>query len=491
MSCIDGELACGVSRSGRYDGTNLLYKFTITADTGSMVQFDSCASDYDTLLRVQSMDLSTNYTSCDDCGSCGSQAVLDASLAPGDYILSVEGYGTSRGNYDIMMACSDQLNGIPITATSTVAVDSDDGEESMIDQSVTIDSDDLELSFDGVVEQMVGVRFPDVRLSTGASVSEAHITFVIDEANALSGAPVTLSITAEAVGDSAPIRPAAGDISSRTTLTSAIEWTPGPSQDTNRPLNTPDISSLIEEVTTQPGWAAGNAIMIIITRTSGQGVRWVKTQGNTYAPSLSYTYQSDGFTDGTIYCGQVVHGTTVGEGSHIGNGASDHIYSFHVPPSRAGLVQFDSCGSTFDTWIRVMSHHMADEIISCDDCGPCGVQSVVEVELETGDYVVVLEGYASSEGDYTLAMNCFGGGREGSIQCGSTVRGNTVGTVSSLGNGGGDHFYSFTVNSTTNAAGVEQDQMFQFDSCGSSYDTYLRIFELDLGEELSGCDDCK
>jgi hypothetical protein len=426
---------------------------------------------------------------CSDCGSCGSQAVLDASLPPGDYILVIEGYGTSSGTYDIAMNCDDQLNAIPITSTAVVQEDGDDGEENLNDHSVSISSDDLELTFDGVNNQLVGVRFPNVQMMAGSEVSEAHITFQIDEINPQSNLDVTLSITAEAVGDAAVISADSSNLSNRATIGTSIEWQPEASLESRYPLETPDISSLLSEVAGQPGWGPGNAVMFIISRIDGQGVRWALSSG-VGAPTLTYTYPSDGFTDGTIYCGATVHGSTVGAGQHIGNGASDHIYSFHVPPSRAGMVQFDSCGSSFDTWIRVMSHHMAEEIASCDDCGPCGVQTVLEVELDEGDYIVVLEGYAANEGEYQLTMNCFGGGREGTIACGETVTGSTEGVTSSIGNGGGDHFYSFTLDSMPNAMGVELDQLVQFDSCESSYDTYLRIFSIDMDEEMQSCDDC-
>lgn len=486
MQCIDGLITCGgQSATGRYDGSPKQFMFTIAPGSSGVVQFDSCRSDYDTLLRIMTLDQETELSSCDDCGSCGSQAVLDASLPAGDYVLVVEGYGASSGNYDIAMNCDEQLNAIPVTAQS----EGDGGEENLNDHTVSISSDDLELTFDGVQPQLVGVRFSNVQMMPGSTVSEAHITFTIDEVNPQSNMPVTLSITAEAAGDSSLIEPEASNLSGRARIDSSIEWQPEGGLLARASLQTPDVSSLLSEVADQPGWQPGNAVLFIISRVDGQGVRWAVSVG-AGAPTLTYTYLSDGFTDGAIYCGATVHGSTVGAGQHVGNGASDHIYSFHVPPSRAGMIQFDSCGSTFDTWIRVMSHHMSQEIASCDDCGPCGIQSVVEVELEPGDYVVVLEGFAVNEGDYQLAMNCFGGGREGTISCGETVTGTTQGVASSIGNGGGEHFYSFTLASMPNSLGVEIDQLVQFDSCASSYDTYLRVFSIDLDEEMQSCDDC-
>lgn len=48
---------------------------------------------------------------------------------------------------------------------------------------------------------------------------------------------------------------------------------------------------------------------------------------------------------------------------------------------------------------------LTTEIIGCDDCGPCGLQSVLDVVLDPGTYLVVLEGFSGSEGDYHLEVS--------------------------------------------------------------------------------------
>ena len=147
------------------------------------------------------------------------------------------------------------------------------------------------------------------------------------------------------------------------------------------------------------------------------------------------------FLDGAIACGQSVAGSTVGAGSHVGNGASDHVYSFTVAADVEG-VTFDSCGSEFDTYLRVLQGsdlaaisaacpdiNACDQFqrSACDDCGECGVQTVLvndpllgtqdaasltagnhdpTVALPPGDYMLVIEGYASQEGVYSVAMSC-------------------------------------------------------------------------------------
>lgn len=77
----------------------------------------------------------------------------------------------------------------------------------------------------------------------------------------------------------------------------------------------------------------------------------------------------DSFLDGNIACGETVTGSTVSAGSHIGNGASDHVYEFALNPQpQEQVVQFDSCGSQFDTYLRVTQNTVNGlQLAGCDD----------------------------------------------------------------------------------------------------------------------------
>lgn len=69
----------------------------------------------------------------------------------------------------------------------------------------------------------------------------------------------------------------------------------------------------------------------------------------------------------------------------------------------------------------------------------------------------------------------------GAISCGSSVTGTTVGSQNVVGNAAGDAYYTFTLS---------QAKLIEFDACDSSYDTWVRIMDSSLSQELSGCDDC-
>ena len=87
--------------------------------------------------------------------------------------------------------------------------------------------------------------------------------------------------------------------------------------------------------------------------------------------------------DGEITCGATVTGSTAGHDNTHGNAAPDHFYTFTT--TEAGVYQFDSCGSEYDTWLRVFGADLATEVASCDDCGDCGTRTILDVTLTAGD----------------------------------------------------------------------------------------------------------
>jgi hypothetical protein len=196
--------------------------------------------------------------------------------------------------------------------------------------------------------------------------------------------------------------------------------------------------------------------------------------------------------DGNITCGDTVSGTTVGARSHGGHASGDHVYYFQVEEPGIHNMQFSSCGSSIDTFIRVVSHDLEREFASCDDCGPCGTQATLDSgSLHAGEYAVIIEGYSTAEGVYELRMLCQAEAAaleyDGEIHCNSTRVGDTTPNNqiwrSNVGQESTEHLYNFTVA----AGGVGN---LEFDTCGSDFDTYVTMRSLDLEHTYAGCDDC-
>ena len=114
--------------------------------------------------------------------------------------------------------------------------------------------------------------------------------------------------------------------------------------------------------------------------------------------------------------GDAVTGDTTFAGSFLGNAANDHFYTLHMDEDAVacadqGRMWISTCGSQYDTWLQLYEwdDSMGTPIYSCDDCGDCGVQTVMNVPsgLTAGaDYVLLVEGFSSSNGKYTLSVSC-------------------------------------------------------------------------------------
>ena len=155
-----------------------------------------------------------------------------------------------------------------VTESVRVSSDNDDAEERVSDGDMSRGSSDLELGYDGNTRQIVGMRFRSVDIPQGATINSAYIEFTTDETD--SGA-TSLVIFGEA--DDSPNQFANNDdnISDRTKTSNAnsVNWSPSAWNTTNELHQTPDISSIIQEIVGRTGWAANNNLVIIIEPGSG------------------------------------------------------------------------------------------------------------------------------------------------------------------------------------------------------------------------------
>lgn len=180
----------------------------------------------------------------------------------------------------------------------------DDSEEDVRDGTMYMDSSDLELMNDGN-EQVVGIRFPSVPVPPHAHITEAHILFDTDEIRpGQSDQPVTIAIHGEANAMPAPLADSAYDLSHRTPTRSSVQWEPEASVAVHDELYTPDIKSIVSEITSMSSWRSGNPLMVIMTQVSGSGVRWVeshRTNNGIDTPALVVTFDGEAGVGGTTF----------------------------------------------------------------------------------------------------------------------------------------------------------------------------------------------
>lgn len=126
-------------------------------------------------------------------------------------------------------------------------------------------SSDLELVRDGNDgDQWVGMRFNNITIPSGSIINNAYIQFTVDENDAASG---TIILHGEATDNSLTFTSANSDISGRQRTTDSVSWSAIPVWNVigaaGVDQQTPDISSIIQEIVDRSGWVSGNSLNII------------------------------------------------------------------------------------------------------------------------------------------------------------------------------------------------------------------------------------
>ncbi len=157
---------------------------------------------------------------------------------------------------------------VPFTFNRLVNSGSDDAEQQSSNGNVSLASTDLELPFDddGTGNQTNGLRFTNVTVPKGMTISNAYIQFTADASHS---DPITLTIKGQAIDDAPTFVATNFDITSRTTTSATVTWSPGTWTNDDRTASerTVDISPILQEIIDRPGWVSGNDIVIIISGT--------------------------------------------------------------------------------------------------------------------------------------------------------------------------------------------------------------------------------
>ena len=148
-----------------------------------------------------------------------------------------------------------------------VVQEADDAEEygGWVDTSIN----NLELR----MNKMCGLRFQNVAIPIGSTITKAYIQFTVDDTRT---AYTDLTFWGE--NNANPTQFTGGatnfDISSRTLTIAKVDWIDvaqwGISGETGYQQQTPDLSTIVQEIVDLGGWASGNSMVFIV---DGNGER--------------------------------------------------------------------------------------------------------------------------------------------------------------------------------------------------------------------------
>ncbi|MCP4143835.1 MAG: fibronectin type III domain-containing protein, partial [bacterium] len=218
----------------------------------------------------------------------------DTGLSAGTgYTYTIEAYDDA-GNYsdisDSAFATTHNIVTDPIEVS--VSAGNDDAEE-LPGGVVLLTSSDLELVEDPPNgSQFIGLRFTNISIPQGATITNAYVQFQVDE---VSSGESNIVIQAEAADDAVIFTSTSSNISSRDRTGASVTWTPaawptvgaaGVDQQTS------DISTVIQEVVNRTGWVSDNSIVLILT---GTGERVAESyNGNIAGAPLLHVEYMDG-----------------------------------------------------------------------------------------------------------------------------------------------------------------------------------------------------
>jgi len=157
----------------------------------------------------------------------------------------------------------------------SIAAGTDDAEEDLNPSKlgeIDMASSDIELAYEdaGMVDpQLAAFRFTDIAIPTGSIITSAWMRFDVDETKE-GTSPVNLIIEGELSPnpDGWPADTDPGDfgISSRPRTVENVAWSVPNWENTHEHgtnQTTTDIAPIIQEIINQPGWAVGNALVLI------------------------------------------------------------------------------------------------------------------------------------------------------------------------------------------------------------------------------------
>ena len=210
----------------------------------------------------------------------GTVAFADASAASttatfsavGSYVLRLTGDdGALTVSDEVTVTVSDPapppgafVLEVPVRASA------DDAEERTSTRAVVVTSGDLNLGTDANRPQTAGMRFTEITVPQGATITGAWLQFQVDE---VSTAATTVSVAGQAADDAGAFTTIAGSISTRPLTSATVSWTPAtwPTAGARTAdQQTPDLTAVLQEIIDRPGWISGNALVLLV---SGTGER--------------------------------------------------------------------------------------------------------------------------------------------------------------------------------------------------------------------------
>ncbi len=210
--------------------------------------------------------------------------------------MNFNAYGTYPGDGGTVSDDPFQCGKIDVTSSTS----RDDAEEILSSGDNYGYSSDLDIgNLDNVgsTPTAVGVRFQNVNIPQGSTITSAYISF---KAKTSEGVASSFTIYGDDTDNAelfslssygSSIAEENKDISNRTKTTASVTWVPG-AWVANTRYPTDDLKTIIQEIVNRGGWASGNSMAFTITGT-GKRDAYPRDGGSTSAPQLHVEFGTE------------------------------------------------------------------------------------------------------------------------------------------------------------------------------------------------------
>jgi hypothetical protein len=180
-----------------------------------------------------------------------------------------------------------------MSSNTQISASTDDAEQNAGTGAVSVTGTDLELTADGATQQLVGVRFPNLNIPQGVTITNAYIEFTPrDDGQAVNTGNPTITVRAQNADNAATFSAATNDISSRAATAASATWSPA-DWVVGTPAQTSNLSSVVQAVVNRAGWASGNSMAFVMSGAAANNFRRAWSQdggGSDRAPRLVIQY---------------------------------------------------------------------------------------------------------------------------------------------------------------------------------------------------------
>ncbi|MFA7331643.1 MAG: hypothetical protein WC326_11290 [Candidatus Delongbacteria bacterium] len=209
-----------------------------------------------------------------------------------------------------------------------------------------------------------------------------------------------------------------------------------------------------------PGQTEDEALYLQLKRTGRPIPAWLSLNVNGPTAPADGARQGGDFASNALAIPSLPYndsGTTVGYGSEIGNTAPDVFYGLNVAATTTVTASLCATTPSWDAYLRIYTNVAGvpgTQVASSDDA--CGLLPEIAGQvLAPGDYFIIVEGYGSNAGAYTLDVSSAGGNpcdTYAVVNLGDISAANydntftTAGAPTVYGNSAPDIGYDFTVS---------------------------------------------